>query len=136
MAKETATYDVFMSEDIPKECINGIYDHLARQAAGRIVDIVHSNDAVIILKPEMSVEKTDIGTSRFRETFRWQELITCENCIFASCPDELDNKCYCRKHKEWHRNYYFCADGKRNIKITDEMMGELEECLQTIPKSK
>lgn len=128
MPKETATYDVFISEDVPKEYINGIYDHLARQTAGRIVDIVHSSDAVAIFKPKMSVEKTAIGTSQFRETIRWEELIPCEKCIYFDEESmSFDNNCYCRKHKEWHRNYYFCADGKRNIKITDEMMGELED---------
>lgn len=92
-----------------KKFIEFITNELTRNLSERVMQVLETNDDIIIKKPVLQV--SDYPPTHFveyRKTLDWEPLVRCKDC---SHNEGSGNEPWCRIYECRKRKYGFCDEG-------------------------
>ena len=103
----------YLKED--EKFIEFITNELTRGLSERVMQVLETNDDIIIKKPVLQVSDYPSTYSvEYRKTLNWEPLVRCKDC---SHNEGSDNEPWCRIYECRKSSCGFCDEGRKNENV-------------------
>ena len=116
----------FLREKEDKKFFEFITNELSKAISDRLIQVLESNDEIIIKKPVLRIsEYGPLDSVEYKKIVNWTPLVRCKDCKYMPIGDGAnhdlefpeDFKCPCQCDDFWYSwkpdDNWFCGNGKR-----------------------